>query len=166
MYHLNRVVLVGRVGQDPEIRYLDNNVAVGKFSLATSDRYMGKDGQWVDKPTEWHDIVVWRHLAERAGKELKKGKLVYVEGAISYRKWEDKDGNSRKSIDIVARQFRALETPPSSGSNFPTMANDPKSAATPATNNNTSTPPTSAPVANKPAVNKEFEDQPDDDLPF
>ena len=93
MYHLNRVVLVGRVGQDPEIRYLDNNVAVGKFSLATSDRYLGKDGQWVDKPTEWHDIVVWRNLAERAGKELKKGKLVYIEGTIGYRKWEDKDGN-------------------------------------------------------------------------
>jgi single-strand DNA-binding protein len=166
MYHLNRVVLVGRVGQDPEIRYLDNNVAVGKFSLATSDRYLGKDGQWVDKPTEWHDIVVWRHLAERAGKELKKGKLVYIEGTIGYRKWEDKDGNPRKSTDIVARQFRALETPPSSGSNFPTMENDPKSAAAPATNNSSTPPPASNPVTNTPAVSKKFEDQPDDDLPF
>ena len=66
MNNLNRVTLVGRVGGDPEIRYLENNVAVGRFSLATNERYRDKNGDWQDTPTEWHDIVVWRNLAERA----------------------------------------------------------------------------------------------------
>lgn len=165
MQVLNRVVLVGRVGQDPEIRYLDNNVAVGKFSLATTERYRDKEGNWVDAPTEWHDIVVWRNLAERAKNEVKKGKLVYIEGKISYRRWEDKDGNPRKSTDIVARQFRAFEAPRSSGNNFPTLDNDPKKSPTPpaanppTTENNNVTP---AP----PTADKSFEDTPEDDLPF
>lgn len=130
MYHLNRVTLVGRVGADPEIRHLENNVAVAKFPLATSDRYMDKNGQWQDTPTEWHDIVLWRNLAERAEAELQKGKLVYIEGKIAYRTWEDKDGNKRKSTDIVVRQFRCFETPNSSGGgggsrNFPTAEDAP-----------------------------------------
>jgi len=171
MRNLNRVVLVGRVGQDPEIRHLDNNVAVCKFSLATNDRYQDKQGNWVDSPTEWHDIVLWRNLAERANTELKKGKLVYIEGKIGYRKWEDKEGNPRKSTDIVARFFRAFEAPQSSGNNFPTMDNDPKRSAAPPTNNANND---AKPVANAnnnvkpaaPAADKSFEETPEDDLPF
>lgn len=170
MYALNRVTLVGRIGQDPEIRYLENSVAVGRFALAYSESYKDKDGNWQKKDTEWYDIVVWRRLAERAKEELKKGKLVYVEGKLSARRWEDKDGNSRKTMEIVARDFRAMETYNTGsggnrgGGNFPSMSDDPfanKSTSTPAANNtaNTSTGSNNAPANN-------FDDAPDDDLPF
>lgn len=162
MYHLNRITLVGRVGADPEVRYLENNVAVAKFPLATSDRYMDKNGQWQDTPTEWHDVVLWRNLAERAEAELKKGKLVYVEGKVSYRIWEDKEGNKRKSTDIVVRQFRCLETPNSSGSgggssNFPTAQDAPPSPSERRTS--------SAAPATTNAPQDTFEED-DSDLPF
>lgn len=170
MYALNRVTLVGRIGQDPEIRYLENSVAVGRFALAYSESYRDKDGNWQKKDTEWYDIVVWRRLAERAKEELKKGKLVYVEGKLSARRWEDKDGNSRKTMEIVARDFRAMETYNTGsssnrgGGNFPSISDDPfanKSTSTPASSNtNTS----SSNNTNTPANN--FDDAPDDDLPF
>ncbi len=172
MYNLNRVTLVGRVGQDPEIRDLENNVSVGRFSIAISEGYMDRTtGTWKETPTEWHNIVVWRKLAERARNELKKGKLVYVEGKLSSRKWEDKDGKEMRTIDIVARDFRAFETPQASGnrgggsSSFPSAADEPyrnKTTAAPVANK----PNTSAPVAPAPKVDSKFEDQPDDDLPF
>lgn len=172
MLNLNRVTLVGRVGQDPEVRYLENNVAVAKFSLATQESYRDGSGNWVNSPTDWHDIVLWRNLAERAAKEIKKGKLVYIEGKVNYRKWEDKDGNPRKSTDIVARQFRAFEnTSSGSGSNFPTMADDPNarkssnSSANPSANQNQNSAPAQQPPA-APKVDKSFEEQPEDDLPF
>lgn len=160
MYHLNRVTLVGRVGADPEVRYLENNVAVAKLSLATSDRYMDKNGQWQDTPTEWHDIVLWRNLAERAEAELKKGKLVYIEGKIAYRTWEDKDGNKRKSTDIVVRQFRCFETPNtgSGGSrNFPSAEDAPPA---PMSRNS------SAAAGSSSAPAESFGDEDDGDLPF
>ena len=175
MYALNRVTLVGRVGQDPEIRHLENNVAVGRFSIAVSERYRDKDGNWLDRPTEWHDIVVWRYLAERAGNELKKGKLVYVEGKLSSRKWEDKDGNPRKTIDIVAKDFRALETYNTGGGSgggggkFPSISDDPfanRSNTTTNTTTSSSTPPANKPAANTTAPANNFDDAPDDDLPF
>lgn len=175
MYNLNRVTLVGRVGRDPELRRLENGTAVAKFSLATSDSYQDKSGNWINSEPEWHEIIVWRTLAERSVVELKKGKLAYVEGKISYRKWEDKDGNSRKSIDIVARQFRAFETPQSSGNrggggSFPTAADAPapytNRANTNAPAGNKPSAPVAAPVTPAPKVDNKFEDQPDDDLPF
>jgi single-strand DNA-binding protein len=171
MYALNRVTLVGRVGQDPEIRHLENSVAVGRFSLAVTERYKDKDGSWADAPTEWHDIVVWRNLAERAKAELKKGKLIYVEGKLSARKWEDKDGNARKTVEILARDFRAFETYNTGGGggggNFPSMADDPfanrpsqqaNANANANANAKTNTPPAANP--------SHFDDAPDDDLPF
>lgn len=167
MYALNRVTLVGRVGQDPDIRYLENSVAVGRFSIAVTERYPDKDGNWVDRPTEWHDIVVWRRLAERAKDELKKGKLVYVEGKLSSRKWEDKDGNPRKTIEIVARDFRAFETynTGGGGGNFPSLSDDPfANRSTTSTNNTSSNKTPAANSTNTPPNN--FDDAPDDDLPF
>jgi single-strand DNA-binding protein len=166
MNSLNRVTLVGRLGQDPEIRYLENGVAVGRFSLATSDRYQDSEGNWQDRPTEWHNIVVWRYLAERAEKELKKGMAVYVEGQINYRTYDDKDGNQKKITDILARTFRAFVDTRSDNNNFPTAENDPFA-------NKDSSP---KPAANKPATSEapkqNAEDTPGsgdemgDDLPF
>ncbi|MFN5364809.1 MAG: single-stranded DNA-binding protein, partial [Bacteroidota bacterium] len=79
---INKVTLIGNLGGDPEVRHLDNGTAVGRFSLATNENYRDKDGNW-QKLTEWHNIVVWRDLAERSEKLLKKGMQVYVEGKIT-----------------------------------------------------------------------------------
>lgn len=127
MKSLNRVTLIGNLGQDPEIKYLDNGTAVGRFSLATSESYKDKDGNWQDRPTEWHNIVVWRYLAENAEKQLKKGMTVYVEGQIQYRSYTDKDGVEKKSTDIVCKAFKAFgKTEKSSvGNDFPTEEQDP-----------------------------------------
>lgn len=171
MYALNRVTLVGRVGQDPEIRHLENNVSVGRFSIAVTERYRDKEGNWLDAPTEWHDIVVWRRLAERAGNELKKGKLVYVEGKLTSRKWEDKDGNSRKTVEIVARDFRAFETYNAGGGSggggkFPSISDGPFANRSNTTTNTTTNTPASKPAAKTNAPANNFDDAPDDDLPF
>lgn len=105
---INKVTLIGNLGGDPEIRHLENGTSVGRFSLATNESYKDKEGNWQTQ-TEWHNIVVWRELAERAEKQLKKGMLVYVEGKISYRKFAGQDGQDRYVTDIVANQFRILE---------------------------------------------------------
>lgn len=105
---INKVTLIGYLGADPEIRTLDNGTSVGRFSLATSESYKDKNDEWQSQ-TEWHNIVVWRDLADRAGKNLKKGSLCYVEGKISYRKYTDKDGIEKFITDIVASTFRGLE---------------------------------------------------------
>jgi single-strand DNA-binding protein len=105
---INKVTLIGNLGGDPEVRHLDNGTAVGRFSLATNENYKDKDGNW-QKQTEWHNVVVWRDLAERSEKQLKKGMMVFVEGKISYRKYTDKDGQERNVTDIVANSFRLLE---------------------------------------------------------
>ncbi|MCK6694720.1 MAG: single-stranded DNA-binding protein [Thermoanaerobaculia bacterium] len=105
---INKVTLIGHLGGDPEIRHLENGVKVGRFSLATNENYKDKDGNW-QKTTEWHNVVVWRELAERAEKMLKKGNLVYVEGKISYRKFTGQDGQERYVTDIVANVMRTLE---------------------------------------------------------
>jgi single-strand DNA-binding protein len=118
---INKVTLIGNLGGDPEIRHLENGTAVGRFSLATNENYKDKDGNW-QKQTEWHNIVVWRDLAERAGKMLKKGMQVYVEGKISYRKYMV-EGNERNATDIVANTVRMLEKLESNGAyenRFPT----------------------------------------------
>ncbi len=105
---VNQVTLIGRVGQDPEIKHMENGVMVGRFSLATNERYQDKSGEWIDQ-TEWHNVVVWRWLAEKAEKQLKKGNLVYVEGKVTYRKYKDKEGVERSITDIVAKELRSLE---------------------------------------------------------
>jgi len=105
---INKVTLIGNLGADPEIRHLENGTAVGRFSVATNESYKDKDGNR-QTLTEWHNVVVWRQLAEFAEKYLKKGMQVYVDGKISYRKYADKDGQDRYMTDIVANQFRMLE---------------------------------------------------------
>lgn len=109
MAGVNKVILLGNLGKDPEVRHLDNGVTVANFSLATTESYTNKQGDRVNQ-TEWHNIVLWRGLADVAEKYLKKGNSVYIEGKISTRKWEDKDGNARYSIDIIADKMTMLGT--------------------------------------------------------
>ena len=115
MAGVNKVILVGNLGKDPEVRYLDNGVAVANFSLATTENYKTKEGERVSQ-TEWHNIVLWRGLAEVAEKWLKKGSSVYVEGKIRTRKWEDKEGNTRYSTEILGDNMTMLGGKPTSES--------------------------------------------------
>ena len=107
MAGVNKVILIGNLGKDPEVRHLDNGVAVANFSLATTESYTNKQGDRVNQ-TEWHNIVLWRGLADIAERYLKKGNSVYIEGKISTRKWEDKEGNARYSTDIIADKMTML----------------------------------------------------------
>ena len=107
MSGVNKVILIGNLGKDPEVRYLDNGVAVANISLATSENYKNKQGERVTQ-TEWHDIVLWRGLAEVAEKYLKKGSSVYVEGKLRTNKWVDKDENTRYKTEILADKLTML----------------------------------------------------------
>ncbi len=106
MSGVNKVILVGHLGKDPEIRYLEGNVSVASFPLATSETFT-KDGRRVEQ-TEWHNIVLWRGLADVAVKYLSKGKLVYIEGKLRTRSYEDKEGIRRYTTEIVAESFNLL----------------------------------------------------------
>lgn len=122
---VNRVILIGNLGRDPEVRSLENGAMVAKFSVATSERYQDKEGNWQEQ-TEWHEIVAWRNLAERAEKNLKKGMQIYLEGKLTHRTWQDKDGNNRKNTEVVADNFRILNNRQSSGPGyFPSDKDDP-----------------------------------------
>lgn len=107
MAGVNKVILVGNLGKDPEVKYLDSGVAVANFSLATTENYKNKEGERVSQ-TEWHNVVLWRGLAEVAEKFLKKGSNIYIEGKIKTRKWEDKDGNTRYSTEILGDNMTML----------------------------------------------------------
>jgi single-strand DNA-binding protein len=96
---VNKVILVGNVGKDPEVRYLENNVAVARFTLATTESYKKSTGEVV-KNTEWHNIVLWRGLAQVAEKYVKKGSQLYIEGRIRSRSYDDKDGNKKYFTEI------------------------------------------------------------------
>lgn len=106
MSGVNKVILVGHLGKDPEVRYLDGGVTVASFPLATSEVY-SKDGKRVEQ-TEWHNIVMWRGLADVASKYLQKGRLVYIEGKLRTRNYEDKEGIRRYSTEVVAENFTLL----------------------------------------------------------
>lgn len=106
MSGINKVILVGHLGKDPEVRHLENNVSVASFPLATSETF-NRDGQRVEQ-TEWHNIVMWRGLAEIAAKYLHKGKLVYIEGKLRTRNYEDKEGIKRYTTEVVADNFTML----------------------------------------------------------
>lgn len=121
---LNRVLLIGNLGKDPETTTLENGVTVAKFSIATNENYKDKDGEW-QTLTEWHEIVCWRSLAERAASQLKKGMPVYIEGKLTHRKWEDKEGNNRKTTEVVANYFRSLAKKEGDSSYFPSEDDEP-----------------------------------------
>jgi single-strand DNA-binding protein len=104
---VNKVILVGRLGRDPETRYTSGGQAVANFSLATDESYNDRNGER-QKRTEWHKIVVWGKQAEIAQQYLKKGSLIFIEGRIQSREWQDKEGQKRTSFEIVANSFRML----------------------------------------------------------
>ncbi|MBN1950562.1 MAG: single-stranded DNA-binding protein [Bacteroidales bacterium] len=104
---VNKAILVGFVGNDPEIRYLDSGTPVANFRLATTENYTNKGGEKVSQ-TEWHNVVLWRGLAEIAEKYVKKGSQVYIEGRIKTRAWDDRDGNKRYTTEIVADVMNLL----------------------------------------------------------
>jgi single-strand DNA-binding protein len=104
---VNKVILVGRLGRDPETRYTSGGQAVANFSVATDESYKDRNGER-QKRTEWHKIVVWGKQAEIAQQYLKKGSLIFIEGRIQSREWQDKEGQKRTSFEIVASNFRML----------------------------------------------------------
>lgn len=112
MAGVNKVILVGNLGKDPEIRHLENGRAVVNFPMATSETYKTKDGERVTK-TEWHNVVLWTPLAEIAEKYLTKGSQLYVEGKLTTRSWDDKDGNKRYTTEVVGREMTLLGGRPS-----------------------------------------------------
>jgi single-strand DNA-binding protein len=124
MASVNKVILVGNVGRDPELRYTQGGQPVASFSIATNERFKDKSGEWKDR-TEWHRIVAWARLAEICGEYLKKGSPVYVEGRIQTRDWEDKEGNKRQTTEIVALSMQMLGRRGDSGG--PSMGDDTQS---------------------------------------
>jgi single-strand DNA-binding protein len=105
---VNKVILVGNLGKDPEVKYTPSGTPVAKLTLATNERYKSKDGQWQDR-TEWHNVVLWQRLAEIAGEYLKKGSKVYIEGRLQTRSWDDKQTNQKRYMtEVVANDLVLL----------------------------------------------------------
>ena len=107
MASLNKVLLIGNLGKDPEVRYTASGTAVASFSLATSEKFKNKEGEWEER-TEWHNVTLWGRLAEIAGEYLAKGKTVFIEGRLQTRKWQDKDGKDRYTTEIVGEKMQML----------------------------------------------------------
>lgn len=149
---VNKVILIGRLGKDPETRYMPNGEAVTNATLATSENWKDKSGEKQEK-TEWHNLTFYRRLAEIAGEYLKKGSMIYIEGKLATRKWQDKEGKDRYTTDIIVNEMQMLSSKSGAGS-YEMMD---QSAAVP----------TSAPAVNKtaPAKSSGF-DNFDDDIPF
>lgn len=144
---VNKVILVGRLGKDPEVRYTQSGKAVASFSIATDESYKNNDGEKVKK-TEWHNIVVWGNSVENfVQKYLHKGDMIYVEGKLQTRSWDDKDGNKKYTTEINVTDIKGLITGDGSGSDKP--ASNSKPASRPATR-------TAAPA----------QESSDDDIPF
>lgn len=112
---INKVILIGNLGVDPEIRYTQSGTPVVNFRIATTERWKDKEGQQKEQ-TEWHSIVAWRRLAEICGEYLSKGSRVYIEGKLQTRKWQDQNGNDRYTTEIIANEMKML-TPRGAGTN-------------------------------------------------
>ena len=156
MASVNKVILVGRLGKDPEVRYLPDGGAVCNITLATSETWKDKNSGDKQEKTEWHRVTFYRKLAEIAGEYLKKGREVYVEGRLETRKWQDKEGKDRYTTEIIANEMQMLGGRPSGGSE--SMDRETKAAPADAGGGGA-----------KPAPNKgggaSFDDM-DDDIPF
>lgn len=146
---VNKVILIGRLGKDPEVKYTPSGTPVAKFTLATDEVFKDRSGEQ-QKRTEWHSIVAWSKLAEICGQYLVKGKQVYIEGSIRSRQWEDQAGNKRTSYDIIAREMKML------GSR---TDNERSSGPSPQVER----PPVERPPASEPSSESEITD---DDIPF
>ncbi len=132
---VNKVILVGNVGADPEVKYTPSGIPVGKFSLATNERFKNKSGEWQDR-TEWHNIVAWQRLAEIVGEYVSKGSKVYIEGKLQTSSWEDRQSGEKKyRTEIVARDLVLLRSRQNGNSDQPAVPhhieeNEPAAAGT------------------------------------
>lgn len=162
---VNSVTLIGRMGKDPEVRRLESGAVVAKIAIATTEKYKDASGQQHEK-TEWHNVVAWRGLAEIMEKYYKKGQLVYVEGKISTRKWQDANNVDRWSTDIVANSSRIVSNPNSSGggSGFPTQ--EPAGMTGNQTNNAAANAPATPAAPANPATSDAPAAEEGGDLPF
>ncbi len=155
---INKVILIGNLGQDPEVKFMPNGNAVTNVTVATSESWKDKNtGEQVDK-TEWHRVVFFRRLAEIAGEYLKKGSKVYIEGKLQTRKWQDQSGNDRYTTEIVANEMQMLDSRGGGGGDF-----KPKPSSSQASNNQSSGQSSNQAPATSPAGG--FDDF-DDDIPF
>lgn len=146
MSSLNKAMIIGRLGKDPDVRYTQSNTAVANMSIATSERYKDSTGEWKEN-TEWHRVVAWGRTAEVCQEYLKKGSLVYIEGPIQTRQWEDKDGRTRYTTEIKALTMTMLDSKGSSSGGA------------------SQKPDKSQPVSSNVDLNDNLDDI-DDDLPF
>jgi single-strand DNA-binding protein len=146
MSSLNKAMVIGRLGADPDVRYTQSNTAVATMSVATTERYKDRNGE-LQENTEWHRIVAWGRLAEICQQYLKKGSLVYFEGPIQTREWEDKDGQKRYTTEIKALNMQMLDSRGDSGGSSAPAANNKKADKQPV------------------EIDSSFDDM-DDDLPF
>ena len=115
---INKVLLIGNSGNDPEVRTIESGSTVARVSLATNESYKDKEGNWQTQ-TEWHNLILWRDLADRARDQVKKGSTLYVEGKIQNRKYTDKDGVEKSVTDIVVNSFRVLDKKKADDSRIP-----------------------------------------------
>jgi single-strand DNA-binding protein len=109
MAGVNKVILIGRLGREPEVRYTPSGTAVANFSLATSEEWKDKNTGEKQERTEWHKIVAWRRLGEICGEYLHKGSQIYIEGRLQTREWEDRDGNRRFTTEVIAQNMQMLD---------------------------------------------------------
>jgi single-strand DNA-binding protein len=152
MAGVNKVILVGNLGKDPEVRHLESGAVVANFPIATTESYKDKSGNRQEQ-TEWHNIVLWRGLAEVAEKYLRKGNQVYIEGKLRSRSWEDKDGNTRYITEVIGDNMTMLGSKGSSSDNNNSSSSAPSNEST-----------SSAKTAEKSPDLSSSEEE--DDLPF
>ncbi|MEQ9265878.1 MAG: single-stranded DNA-binding protein [Balneolaceae bacterium] len=155
MSSLNKVMLIGRLGQDPEVRYTQSNTAVATLNMATSERYKDANGEFKEK-TEWHRVVAWGRLAEICQQYLHKGSLIYIEGPLQTRQWEDNQGQKRYTTEVKALQMTMLDSKGSSGGGNNNMGGGAPAQNTQAANK---------PMSSNVELDSNFDDM-DDDLPF
>lgn len=147
---VNKVILIGNLGRDPEVRRMDTNVAVANFSIATSETFTDRNTGERRENTDWHTIVCWRNSAEFVEKYAKKGMKVYVEGRLKTRSWQDKDNNTRYTTEVLADNIQIL--------NWNDAPNEPKQEK--------QVYPTETPVTPTPTPSQTYNFEEDDDLPF
>jgi len=150
---VNKVILIGNMGKDPEVRYMPSGSAVTNVTIATSESWKDKQSGEKQERTEWHNVVFFNRLAEIAGEYLKKGAKVYVEGSLRTRKWQDKNGQDRYTTEIVASEMQMLDSRGGAGGNF----NQDHASSSPAASNK--------PAATQQPVASGVDDF-DDDIPF
>ncbi len=146
---VNKVILIGNAGGEPEVKDLESGAKLAQFSLATNENYKDKAGEW-QQNTEWHRVVTWRTMAEKAERQVRKGTKIYLEGKLTTRKWQDKEGNDRYTTEVVANYFRVLDKIEGDGQLPPMVASGSVG---------------SGPVVDKPVTNAPANEV-EDDLPF